>query len=250
VINFFDLLPVDQFDTVMPWQTLSLNSLYLWNLNIPDLKFARLFNIRYVIAPPRLRVPQWYHLMTSNYGYNLYELDSGGYMQLGQVAKDSPMRDLIDANRQWLASDDPIQARFIAYQPGAATSTPQITAAGDPGPQQDPAQLGSIEHEVITPDSMSAEVTANASTLLVFKVTYHPNWHVSVDGHQQHAFMVSPSFIGTMIAPGKHQVTAEYRSSRLKKLLMLLSCVTLAGLIGIGLSGLQRRVFGSIPFLE
>jgi hypothetical protein len=248
VINFFDLLPIQLFDTVMPWQTLSLNSLYLWNLNIPDLKFARLFNIRYVIAPPRLRVPQWYHLMTSTYGYNLYELDSGGYLQLGQVAKDSPMKDLIDANRQWLASDAPAQGRFIEYQTRASTSASQITAAGDPGPQQDSAQLGSIEHEVITPDSMSAEVTANASTLLVFKVTYHPNWHVIVDGQQQPAFMVSPSFIGTMIPPGRHQVTAEYRSGRLKKLLMLLSCVTLAGLIGIRFFGLEQRVFGSILF--
>jgi hypothetical protein len=54
-----------------------------------------------------------------------------------------------------------------------------------------------------------------------------------VDGREQHSFMVSPSYIGTRITPGRHEVEAEYRSSTLKKLLMLLAAVTLIATIMI-----------------
>ena len=68
---------------------------------------------------------------------------------------------------------------------------------------------------------MSARVKANAPAVLVFKVSFHPNWQVFVDGHRQRAFMVSPSFIATEVPAGDHEVRAEYHSDTLKKALMV-----------------------------
>src|SRR5262249_26533638 len=66
---------------------------------------------------------------------------------------------------------------------------------------------------------------------LVLKVTYHPNWRVTVDGRVATAFMVSPSFIGVSLPAGSHQVRAEYRSGMLKTILMVLSGASLLAVI-------------------
>ena len=57
---------------------------------------------------------------------------------------------------------------------------------------------------------------------LVLKTTYHPGWHVSVDGQPVEAYMVSPSYIGVDLTAGRHQVTAEYRPDPLKLPLLLI----------------------------
>ena len=193
-IRLYDLLPVEMFDTVMPWQTLSLNAMYLWSLNIPDLKQCRLFNIRYVIAPPTLRLPPYYQPVLTTTRYTLYQVDSGGYLQLGEIAKVAPFENnmnFIHNNLKWIDSDEPAQGRFIAFRSRHDKFRDQLIAAPDTSePDETGTRFGSIEHEVVTPDSMSADVTANTSTLLVIKISYHPNWHVMVDGKEQHSFMV------------------------------------------------------------
>ena len=243
----YDLLPIEQFDTVMPWQTLSLNALYLWNLNLPNLKLCRLFNIRHVIAPLTLRVPPFYRPIATASRYNLYEIDSGGYMQLGTLARIMPMphgRKFYTTNNAWIVSDAPARGQFIAYLSVHDALRDDLKAVISPDATgKDPLQLGSIEDEVITPDSMTARATATAAAVLVIKTSYHPNWHVFVDGHEQPAFMVSPSYIGTLLTPGQHQIRAEYRSSQLKKLLMVLSCLTLVAVIGASAFGLEPRIF-------
>ena len=67
-----------------------------------------------------------------------------------------------------------------------------------------------------------------ASTV-VLKMTYHPNWRVAIDGREVRPFMVSPSFIGFAVPAGSHQVSAAYRSTTLKTVLLGLGgCALLA----------------------
>jgi hypothetical protein len=246
-VAFFDLLPIEQFDTAMPWQTLSLNALYLWTLDLPNLKLCRLFNIRHVVAPATLTVPPFYRPIITASRYNLYEIDSGGYMQLGKLDRIMPMPPpwlFNSTNHDWIASDAPAQGRFIAYLSAHDPSGDDLKAAVIPSSaDRDTPQLGSIADEVITPDSMIAKATAATSAVLVIKTSYHPNWRIFIDGHEQPTFMVSPSYIGTMLTPGQHQIRAEYRSSRLKKFLMVLGCLTLVATVGASVFGLEPRLF-------
>jgi hypothetical protein len=244
-VHLFDLLPIDQFDTVMPWQNLSLNSPYLWRLDMPDETVCRLFNIRYVVAPRTVRTPKSYRRLLTTSSYILYEVDTGGYLQLGQIEQVFPMATsstLHARNRDWIASDAPARSRFLAFLTRRDRTKGDVVASPDSG--DNASQLGVIENETITPDSFSAQVTPTSPALLVFKTTYHPNWHVSVDGREQHSFMVSPSFIGILITPGRHEVRAEYRSSELKKMLMILSCITLIATIAMGALDLEPFLFG------
>ena len=209
-IHLYDVLPIEEFETVMPWQLLSLNAPLLWELNVPSLEICRLFNIRYVIAPPNVKLPDWYRNVLATSRYNLYEVDSGGYMQLGQVVRTAPMgssEDLFRTNSEWLASDGPAKGRFTAY----LTKRGRMDASPDKKLPPPASPLGVIAEEIATPDSLSAEVTANSSAVLILKITYHPNWHLTIDGHEQRIFMVSPSFIGTRLTPGHHEIRAEYQ---------------------------------------
>ena len=234
-VYMYDLLPLELFDTVMPWQTLSLNSPLLWTLNIPDSSLCRLFNLRYIVAPPTLGIPPFYRPVVTTSRYILYEVDSGGYMQLGRIGRIMPMPrggQLSAINADWIAGPDLAQDKFIAFTSKEPSDFLLANLKSDTGS----SQLGLIENEIVTPDSFSANVTVTApsSKLLVIRATYHPNWHVSIDGREQQAFMVSPSFIGTLVSPGRHEIKAEYRSALLKNVLLVLSAVILFITISIG----------------
>ena len=58
-----------------------VNALYLWNLNLPNLKLCRLFNIRHVVAPSTVSVPSFTGRWLPLRATIPYEIDSGGYMQ-------------------------------------------------------------------------------------------------------------------------------------------------------------------------
>ena len=215
-IHLYDLLPTEQFATVMPWQMLSLNAPLLWQLDIPSPEICQLFNIRYVIAPPVLKLPAAYREILNTSRYKLYETDSGGYMQFGQIARVKQLgssQELFRTNREWLESDEPAKGQFTAFRTTDGISERDLVA-----PQSNRSSgaspAASITDEVVTPDLLSARVTTDSQSVLILKVTYHPNWHVTVDGVDQPAFMVSPSFIGVRMEQGHHEIRAEYRSSR------------------------------------
>lgn len=242
-LRFFDLLPVEMFDTLMPWQSLSLSAPYLWRLNSPTPKLCRLFNIRYLIAPPRVHVSKTFRVLLSTPHYVLYETDATGYMQLGQVGGVLTARShqaLFDDNRNWMASQAPSEGSFNAILLRGTDTDSYLEHLISQTPGENADQLGRIENEVVTPDSLRGRVTANSRALLIFKITYHPNWHVIVDGREQRTFMVSPSFLGTEIEPGSHEVIAEYRSSRLKTALLVLGCLTLLMVIALWLFGFDK----------
>ena len=83
---------------------------------------------------------------------------------------------------------------------------------------------------------------------LVFKTTYHPNWHVTIDGIEQPAFMASPSYVGVEVPEGRHEVRAEYRTSPVRTALLILGGATLVAVLVWGITGarwlpaLQRRM--------
>src|SRR5207245_4497905 len=84
-------------------------------------------------------------------------------------------------------------------------------------------------YERMQPSRLDLLVGCPDRSTLVLKITYHPNWHVTVDGREVAAFMVSPSFIGVALEPGDHFVTAEYRSTPSKTPLLIVGAVILVG---------------------
>jgi len=119
----------------------------------------------------------------------------------------------------------------------------------DPGPGINPWDMnGTVVSEQVSSGRVDEIVrSANAATL-VFKMTYHPDWHVEVDLQEIPSFMVSPSFIGVTIPAGNHIVSAVYQSNRLKDCLLLLGAaaailmVIFGGALSVRLEELIQKI--------
>jgi uncharacterized membrane protein YfhO len=86
---------------------------------------------------------------------------------------------------------------------------------------------GTVIKETVTQGRIDEIVRTPDAATLVFKITYHPDWHVEIDGQERNAFMASPSFIGTIVPPGMHVVSAIYKSSHLKDALLIVAAALL-----------------------
>ncbi|HUY27843.1 MAG TPA: hypothetical protein VMV27_10530 [Candidatus Binataceae bacterium] len=238
-VHLFDGLAVSMLPSVAPpYYAFSLNSDLLWIINEANPQTYRTFNIRYIVAPPRVPLPAFLRPILVTRRYILYQADSGGFTQLGQITQVAAMGSdlqLFVRNQGWLKSTDPERGRFTAFVRDPARERSLIESPPT-------AALGTVEDEAITPDLMRARVNAAVPALLVFKMTYHPNWHVTVDGSPARTLMVSPSYLGVPVAAGVHEVAAEYRSSPLKNVLLAIGIVTLVAVIALGIAGPGLRL--------
>jgi len=238
-VHLFDVIPAEMLTSVAPpYYAFSLNSDLLWIINEADPETYRIFNIRYIVAPPQVHLPAFLRPILVTRRYVLYEADSGGFTQLGEITQVATMgsdRQLFVRNQAWLRSSDPSRGEFTAFVGDPVHQRGLIALA--PGPAS-----GSVEDEAVTPDSLRARVQAGGSALLVFKVTYHPNWRVTIDGHRARTLMVSPSYLGVPIVAGNHVVVAEYRSSALKNVLLAIGGMMLFGVVALGFAGPELRL--------
>ena len=58
---------------------------------------------------------------------------------------------------------------------------------------------------------------------LLLKVSYHPNWQVTVNGQRQDLQPVAPNFMAVHLTAGEHEVSFNYRSPKLPQILFLLT---------------------------
>jgi hypothetical protein len=125
-------------------------------------------------------------------------------------------------NLEWLHGSDPAAGTFIRwdYPPNGNSRVEDAAGAGDPA-------SGTITSQKYSADAVDLSVDCREDATLVIKVTYHPNWRVTIDGRPETSFMVSPSYIGIAVPAGHHQIHAEYQSSWLKKILLLLSAIAI-----------------------
>src|SRR5439155_9816942 len=135
--------------------------------------------------------------------YILYRAETSGYAQFATVSRVDGVGSqptLFSRNRQWLAGADPGAGRFLRYDyPGGSAGS----AGAEPG--QSPAgclAAGDITEKRVLPARIDLEVKCPEASTVVLKATYHPNWHVAIDGQDVRPFMVSPSFIGLVVPAG------------------------------------------------
>jgi hypothetical protein len=225
-LRFFDLLTFYQIPAVSPpYQSLSLNSDLIWHFHDSNAADYSLFNVMYVVAPARLRLTSFFTPIRKTIRYTLYRVPGGGYAQFVQIAQwkiaDS-QQNLFTQNRAWMSSNDPAAASFIRWS----------YLGQDRGPGLNPWNLrGTITNEQVSPGRLDLIAHTQYAATLIFKMTYHPDWHVLIDLHEHPTFMVSPSFIGVTVPAGNHVVSVVYRSNRLKDGLLIVTILTLAGVI-------------------
>jgi hypothetical protein len=190
---------------------LTLNSSLMWSFRDQDQSQYDLVDARYVITPDTLQVPAFYQLVQHAGRYALYHVSTSGaaeYVAIVARQRAATQLDLFYANRAWWEGTQPGARQFIRWD-YIKPLGPQTTSPGCP-------DGGKTLFENDTSDSIHVVVDCPVAAALMFKVTYHPNWVVTVDHQQVETYMVSPSYVGIDLPAGTHDVEAVYTAAPIK----------------------------------
>jgi hypothetical protein len=237
-LNFRDLLTFHRIAAVTPpYSSWSLNADLIWHFDDHNPTHFDVMNVRYLVAPPAWKPPAFLRPIRETSRYVLYEDAAtsgfGAFAAVTRVAHPASQTALFTENRAWFQSGAPAEGRFVrndfpsARAGGAGTAEAGSSIAGDAAC----ARNGVTRDEVVRPGRIELRAECSAAATLVLKMTYHPNWRVSVDGREVPAFMVSPSYVGVNVSAGAHQVSAVYRSSLLKAILLVAGTLTLLAVV-------------------
>ena len=240
------------------YHALSLNADVDGYLNESRPAHFNLFNVRYVVAPAGKTFPGFMQLLERSGRHCLYAVKTRGYFDL----VDAPMafrgsrKAWFPAVRDWLHSNlvdlgqHPVLYVDCELAGGFGTVHP-LEEARDHLKRMtvDPETLvrGEIHGEAVGQGRYEAEVEVKQSCYLMLKATYHPGWHVEVDGKAVDPVMLAPAFVGVALAPGTHRVVFHYRSSGLRRALFWLGLLVLLAAAAGERSGLASRITGRGP---
>jgi hypothetical protein len=230
-VHVYQLLTAEGFDTVgPPFGGQSLNADLQFEFNDQRASQYDLYNARYVIASPAVSLPLILTKRAVTPHYILYEAPTTGYAELVGLSGSEPVPTqaaLFTKMRAFVNGAGPDTGTYVRFEYPAPADAPAA------GPVPRCASGAAITNEVVGPARLSVELACATASPVVLKVTYHPDWVVTVDGAAVQTFMVSPSYLGFILPPGRHSIVAEYRSAPVK-----------APLLGLG--GLTVLVLGAL----
>ena len=226
ILAFYDVPAVSP-----PYQSLSLNADMIWWFQDGDPSDFDVMDVRYAIVPAGFTVPDFYAEIYRTTRYVLYRIGTSGVAQYVEIASRQAVasqRSLFDANLAWFRSADPAARRFIRWDYLEPLGPLDLRA---------PCPSGRTLFERDEFDAMHLVVECPTDGALALKVTYHPNWRVTIDGQQASTYMVSPSYIGVDVPAGRHVIEAIYESTPVKIPLLVIGMLTL-----VGVATLRRRL--------
>jgi hypothetical protein len=229
-------LNIQGFETIgfLP-ETWSLNSDTEQFFQDTKLEHYNLYNIRYAITPDWFKV-DFFKFLGQFGKYFLYEVPTTGYFDLVQSHQTVILdkKDIINPVHYWQFTDlvkekeHPTllvqgsntrsfvnnEVKFldtVNYQKGGSVynlfaNPPFISILSTPSGQikDEKNAFQNYEARILVPDPCD-------NCYGLFKMTYHPDWQIFVDGKRQDKVMLFPAFIGFPITPGEHQVKAIYQ---------------------------------------
>lgn len=201
---------------------LTLNSPYMWYFRDQDQTQYDLVNARYVITPDLLTVPPFYRAIQQSGRFRLWEVPTSGatgYVAVGSRQSAPTQTDLYLANREWWQGPRSSAGKVIHWDYIRGSGLPNLSAGCPDG--------GKHLFESDSTSSIHVVVECPVPAALMFKVGFHPNWAVTVDGKPAETYMVSPSYVAVDLAAGKHDVQAVYTPSPVKIPLLVFGVVVL-----------------------
>jgi uncharacterized membrane protein len=245
------------------YHDLSLNSdIEAWFNDQQEYQY-NLFNVRYVVAPQGKTFPSFVKPIAT-FGRNvLYQVNTTGYFDLVQspVTLTGRSDQLYAAGESWLKGAEPAlkQEPQVVLSGHVSDETPSLPLANSGSFLSAPFGSPAIPRGRIVSESIdlsgryAATVQADESATVMLKVSYSPEFRVTVDGQPVKPVMLLPSYIGIPVSAGRHQVVVRYDPGPLRIWLQLVGLLTLACTfvaerkrVAIGAWGTARA--GAIPF--
>ena len=69
-----------------------------------------------------------------------------------------------------------------------------------------------LTYDVEADAVVGGRVTATRPATVVLKMSYHPRWTATIDGHRAQTFMVAPGFLAVAVPQGDHLVEFRYHA--------------------------------------
>jgi Gpi18-like mannosyltransferase len=235
--RFADVLNFERLPRVAkPYASLALNGDLTFHFDDRSPAMYDVLNARYAVARTGAAVPPFLFPMRTVGRYTIYGAPTTGWVAFAA----STTRETVSTDeklffrwRDWFLGEGPRTRAFVRYDYPAPTDG---IAAGSRTWCAD----GRVAYERAQRDSLDVLVGCEGAATLVLKITYHPNWRVTIDDRAVETFMVSPGFIGIEMPAGQHFVGARYVSTPLKTPLLFAGMLTLTGLVAF-----RRRIFRS-----
>lgn len=193
----------------------------------------RLFNVTALLAEPSRQVAGFLEPAGRHGRLQVYRAPGGGYFDLvrvpysARVDKDS----LYDVNDPWLQSDwvgkrQHVRLDFVS---DALPELPRLESTATLPALEAAEALGEIRGEAQSGEAYSAQVRADQPCHLLFKMTYHPNWRVLVNGEPRATVALTPGMLAVALNPGEYRVECRYEPEVWRTPLLLAGL--LAGLL-------------------
>jgi len=214
----------------------------------------RLFNIGYVLCDPGMKFPAFVTEIEKHGKYSLRHIEGTGYFDLVDVPVlvKGNKNSVWVANLLWLRSNYVDRGHHMAVDfedtlnqsdfKRTIVMKDRVTFIEDKKEKNLFAEnifareyphtgdRGKILSVFTDGFKYEAHVDAEKECYLMFKMTYHPNWHVTVDGKEADKIQVSPYFTGVKILKGNHKVTFYYDPGIIKKILLVTGILSLIAL--------------------
>lgn len=243
-VNYFD---ISQF---LPetWSPLSENE-QNFDERIED--DYNLLNIRYIVAPKNQDFPKTAKLLETFGPFLLYEVPTTGWFEVvtSPMIVKTDKTNFINIVHLWQRSyarrwnmypfisveNDPVtphqmlktlnMKNEITYdeETDKGLLKNKNIFADFPFVFPEATVSGTIKEEKVGKQSYSATVTVPDNCpycMVIFKMSYHPNWEVKVDGIKSEKYSVFPFYLAAQVPPGIHTVEFIYHPGTVKTFLI------------------------------
>lgn len=173
----------------------------------------RLFNIRTMLAPPIDGLPGFLK-PTADFGrFRVFEAPGDGYFAIVDAAASAQTtrENFYALCNPWMHSDWPASRRHIwlDFAGDAPKDLPRVTPGYlPPAASQPPA--GTVANERKQGQVYEADLDLQRPAYLLFRMAWHPNWKVLVDGVPVRTAMFTPGFTAAPVDVGRHHVVCRY----------------------------------------
>ena len=234
------------------WSPLSENE---QNFDERVLEDFNLLNIRYVVAPKNYDFPKEAKLAKKFGPFELYEVPTTGWFDIVTSPEfvKTDKNNYINIVHLWQRS---YPRRWNMYplisvekNPDIPEGVKRVITMTDEVTYQENKQVRNIfaDYPFVFPEATvsgkiksekvkgqtyetTVEVPDNCTLCFaMFKMSYHPNWQVKVDGNVVSKYAVFPYYLAAPVTPGTHTVEFTYYPSKLK--IILLSLEIILGLL-------------------
>ena len=201
------------------YHAMALTSDIMVHFNEWQAEHYRLFNVSTVLAPADRRVAAFLTPAAGAGRFQLYRAPASGWFELVDVP-DTAIVDrhsFYDINRRWLDSGwlAARQHLRLDFATAKASEAPTLEP-----PEHAARRRGKVAWQDRRGEVYRARVSVDRPAHLLFKMTYHRNWRVSINGEPAETMMLTPGFLGVALAPGGYEVECRYRPEGWRTLLL------------------------------